>query len=179
MAFTHWKKLENPDYIGAYAFQPGEEKTVTISRVQRAVVPGPDGKKEECTIVHFQEAEKPLILNVTNAKMIEKLSGTPYIEQWPGLRIKMHVEKVKAFGDVVQAVRVMNVKLQQVKQEVVKCTDCGNEIKAAGKASAAQIASGSLSKFGVVLCAECGVKRRAAMDAEQAAQTEAEHDTDS
>lgn len=26
MEKTHWKKYTNPDYLGAYAFQPGEEK---------------------------------------------------------------------------------------------------------------------------------------------------------
>lgn len=25
MSKTHWKKLTNPDYLGAYAFDPGEE----------------------------------------------------------------------------------------------------------------------------------------------------------
>lgn len=24
---THWKKLTNPDYLGAYALQPGEDLT--------------------------------------------------------------------------------------------------------------------------------------------------------
>lgn len=166
---THWKMLDNPDYIGAYAFQPGEEKIVTISRVQRAMVPGPDGKREECTIVHFVEKEKPLILNATNGKMIEKLSGTGYIEQWAGVRIKLVVEKVKAFGDVVAAVRVKNEKLQQIQQqpEIPPCADCGCKIEGAGKASAAAIAAGSKKKFGVPLCAACGAKRREAMEAEK------------
>ena len=57
MALTHWKKLDNPDYIGAYAFQPGEKKTVTIDRIRREMVNGPDGKREECTVVHFREKE--------------------------------------------------------------------------------------------------------------------------
>ena len=47
MPLTHWKKLDNPDYIGAYAFQPGEEKTLTIKNVRREVVVGAEGKKEE------------------------------------------------------------------------------------------------------------------------------------
>lgn len=178
MAFTHWKKLENPDYIGAYAFQPGEEKTVTVSRVNRAVVTGPDGKKEECTIVYFAEPEKPLILNATNGKMIEKLAGTPYVEQWAGVRIKLVVEKAKAFGEAVDAVRVKNEKLQQVKAqpEVPPCADCGGKIEGVGKASAAQIAAGSKKKFGVALCAACGVKRSEALEAAKAEKAEPAQD---
>ena len=38
---THWKKLTNPNYLGSYAFQPGEEKTVTIKEVKRELVHNP------------------------------------------------------------------------------------------------------------------------------------------
>ena len=35
---THWKRLNNPDYLGAYAFEPGEEKTGTIDFVKNESV---------------------------------------------------------------------------------------------------------------------------------------------
>lgn len=169
MALTHWKKLENPDYIGAYAFQPGEEKTVTIQRVQREMVTGPDGKKEECTVLHFREKDKPMILNATNGKMVAKLAGTPYIEQWTGIRIVIGVEKVKAFGDFVDAVRVKNKKLPQIKDvpdaPVLICEDCKQPIKPSGKLSAAQLAALGKEKFGAQVCAECGAKRKAESEA--------------
>jgi hypothetical protein len=107
---THLKKLHNPDYLGAYAFQPNEKKTLTISIVRNELVTGPDGKKEECTVCHFKEnGVKPLILNVTNSKTISKIHGTPYIEDWVGKRIELFVAQVKAFGEVVDAVRVSPV----------------------------------------------------------------------
>jgi hypothetical protein len=178
MAFTHWKSLENNDYIGAYAFQPGEEKIVTIQRVQREMVNGPDGKREECTVLHFREKEKPLILNATNGKMVAKLAGTPYIEQWSGVRIALAVEKVRAFGDVVDAVRVQKKVLPQVKQATepeIKCADCGKPIAPVGKMTAAQVAALGKEKFGAAVCAECGAKRKAAAevkDGEEAVQPE-------
>ena len=43
MAQTHWKKLINPDYIGAYALDPGKDLTVQISQVHREMVTGADG----------------------------------------------------------------------------------------------------------------------------------------
>ena len=61
------KKLTNPDYIGSYAFLPGEEKNVQITKVTREIVTGPDGKQEECTVAYLRN-EKPLILNSTNSK---------------------------------------------------------------------------------------------------------------
>lgn len=51
---THWKKLTSPDYLGSYAFQPGEEKTVTIKDVKRETVYNPSSSgKEECTVAYF------------------------------------------------------------------------------------------------------------------------------
>lgn len=164
MALTHWKKLENPDYIGAYAFQPDERKTVTISNVTREIVKGPDGKKEECTIVHFSEPEKPLILNACNGKMISKVAGTPYIEQWAGTRIVLAVERVKAFGDVVDAVRVQSQKLPKAQTKIPPCTDCGREIGGTEKISSAQMVGATTKRFGVPLCAECAAKRSAAKE---------------
>lgn len=162
MTLTHWKKLENPDYIGAYAFQPGEKKTLTISRVAREMVNGPDGKREECTVVHFAEAEKPLILNVTNAKMISRHAGTPYIEQWSGTRIMLGVEKVKAFGDMVEAVRVQKSRPAQPEGEeapVPPCADCSGVIEGTDRVSARAVVNAGLKKYGAPLCVQCALKR--------------------
>jgi len=102
---THWKKLTNPLYIGAYDFAPNEERTLTIKSVKREMVAGPDGKKEECTVIDFTQG-KPMICNTTNAKAITKAHRTPYIEEWAGKAITIFVAKVKAFGDNVDALRV-------------------------------------------------------------------------
>lgn len=106
MTQTHWKKLTNPDYLGAYSLDEGEKRTVEIIQVSREMVAGLDGKKEECTVA-FLKAEKPLILNKTNCKTITKVLGTPYIEEWSGKKITIYAEKVKAFGDVVDAIRIV------------------------------------------------------------------------
>lgn len=158
MTYTHWKKLENPDYIGAYAFQPNEEKIVTIKTVKREMITGADGKREECTVVHFAENEKPLILNATNGKMIAKMAETPYIEQWTGVRIALVVRDVKAFGDVVPAVRVAQKRLGRV-ETAQKCSDCGKPIVAWGNMNPSQVAASTAKRFKVPLCMACGQKR--------------------
>jgi len=104
---THWKTLHSPDYIGAYAFQPGEEIIATIKSVAHEDVMGVSGKKEQCMVVRFSESTiKPLICNVTNSKSISKAIGSPYIEDWAGHNIQMYTTEVSAFGDTVEAVRV-------------------------------------------------------------------------
>lgn len=103
---THWKKLINPDYLGAYSLNPNEERTLTIKKVTRDKVTGPGGKKTECTVLHFKENEKPMILNRTNAKTITSIYGTPYIEEWIGKGIIVFADKVEAFGEEVEALRI-------------------------------------------------------------------------
>jgi hypothetical protein len=103
---THWKKLTNPEYIGAYSLQPNEQKTVTIVNVCRQKVKGTDGKEQDCTVAILLN-EKPFILNKTNCKILTKIFGTPYIENWKEKRIIIHAEPVRAFGETVDAIRVL------------------------------------------------------------------------
>jgi hypothetical protein len=106
MSRTHWKKLTNPDYLGAYDFQENEKnRVVQIKQVKQQKVKGSDGKEEECVIAYFTEG-KPMILNKTNMKAITIALKSPIIEDWVGRHVSLHVEKVKAFGDIVDALRV-------------------------------------------------------------------------
>ena len=106
MELTHWKKLQNSDYIGSYSIEPGPgDLTVEIVNVAKKMVKGSDGKEEEC-IVATLKGQKPMILNVTNCKTISTLLETPYIEEWKGKSITLYVQQVKAFGEVVDALRV-------------------------------------------------------------------------
>ena len=68
---THWKKLTNPNYLGAYSLGDKQELNVTIDYVVRENVIGAGGKSEECTVAHMAKG-KPMILNNTNCKIIAK-----------------------------------------------------------------------------------------------------------
>lgn len=110
---THWKENFDYKYLGAYSLQPGQEVTLTIKNVKKELITGTNGVKEECTIAYFKEPlnneMKPMVLNKTNCKIIEKLYKTPYIENWFGKRITIYVQNVKAFGDYVDALRVKQI----------------------------------------------------------------------
>ena len=151
---THWKKLTNPNYLGSYAFQPGEEKTVTIKEVKREVIQNQNGK-EECTIAYFVEDIKPLILNKTNCDAIAKVWGTPYIEDWTGRKITLKVKKVSAFGEMVDAVRVSK---DRPVDEIIICESCGNAIMPAAGKTAKAIATATKTKYGKSICVECAKK---------------------
>lgn len=153
MALTHWKKLSNPNYLGAYSIEDNKDLILTISKVQQETVTGPDGKKDECIVCYFSDSEKPMILNSTNAKQIQKLLNTPYIEKWVGHKIQIGIEKVRAFGDVVEALRVRKFLPKTID---IKCENCGNNVTASGNMSVEQVAEYTKKKFGKKLCISCG-----------------------
>jgi len=157
MTKTHWKRLHNPDYLGAYALDPGKDLIATIRTVGNEMVVGADGKKEECTVMHFVEKIKPMIVNATNAKMMAKLFRTPYIEEWQGRQIQIFADNVKAFGETVEALRIRPF-LPKVSAPVgggLKCTDCGSDVTAFGKMDAAALAEYTRNKYGKAICAAC------------------------
>lgn len=178
---THWKAVvSDPNFIGEADFQEGEEKVLTIGHINAAeTVTTAEGKSQKA-VVHWKEKEqKPMILNVARSKSIEKVAGTPDIERWPGVQVQLYIEHgIKAFGEVVSAVRVRPFKPRVQKQEPVPpCTDCGREIAPAMGKDARWLAAYTAKNYGVPLCAECAQKRKAAATAEETAEEEAPAET--
>lgn len=101
---THWKKLVDPRYIGAYALPDGNDLTVTIQEVRRETITMMGGKKEDHSVMYLV-GQKPMILNATNSKSIHKLYG-PYIEHWAGQRIALFASTAKMGGELVECLRI-------------------------------------------------------------------------
>ena len=107
----HWKKQFNYEYLGSYSLDGKKEAVVTVSRLAQEKVTGQQGRKEDCFVVYFKEFDKGMILNRTNARAIEKVAGSGLVEDWVGVQVTLYVEKgVKAFGDVVDALRIRDKK---------------------------------------------------------------------
>ena len=107
----HWKKQFNYEYLGSYSLEGDREKVVTIKGVSTEKVTGQSGRKEDCFTVSFKEFDKPMILNRTNSKAIEKVASSPLIEEWIGVQVSLYVQPgVRAFGDVVDALRIRDTK---------------------------------------------------------------------
>lgn len=173
---THWKKIvSDPNYIGEADFAEGEEKVLTVAYVNASEpVTTAEGKSQKA-VLHWKEPNnKPMILNVARSKSIEKVTGSPYFEDWGGQQLQLYIQKgIKAFGDVVNAVRVRPYKPRiQNATPVPPCTDCKGEIKPAMGKDARWMAAYTTKHYGVPLCADCAQKRKAAQTA--AAQVPAE-----
>lgn len=107
MSKTHWKKMHNYNYIGAYSIDPETGYLLlTIDKVVTEMVTGSSGQKESCMVCYFKGDTKPMILNKTNSKAIEAIAGSPFIEDWAGLQVRVISVSVRAFGTTTDALRI-------------------------------------------------------------------------
>lgn len=102
---VHWKKTTNPTYLGEWDFEPGEEMIVQVKDVRIETVTNPQGKEDK-PVMYFENGIKPMVLNTTNMKVIEKAAGTPYMDEWVGKKLQLYVTMVAAFGTTTNAVRI-------------------------------------------------------------------------
>lgn len=160
MSDTHWKKTFDPRFLGSCDFEPGEEKVLTIKCVKREECTFEGGRRESCNIAYWQEDLKPMILNVTNCKMITRLLKTPYMERWAGHRIQIYVDpKVKFKGEETEGLRIRNKLPEEAK---IACEVCGQFIHPAFNMSASQLAAYTKKKYGKPMCAECAKDQKEA-----------------
>ena len=160
MSETHWKKLINPDYLGAYSLDPGKDMILTIGQVRKEMITGTGGKQEQCTVCHWQEKQKPMILNVTNCKTISKLLKTPYIEQWTGHRIQIYASTTRMGGETVECLRIRDELPEDVQ---IPCESCGHMITPAFGMSVTQLAAYTKKKYEKQLCADCAKAKKEAV----------------
>lgn len=160
MSKTHWKKLVNPNYLGAYSIEDGKDLILTIKSVAVEEITGEKGLKDQGMVIQFKEDQKPMILNRTNAKSISKLAGSSFIEDWSGTRIQLFATTTRFGGDTVECLRIRPFAPKSDQPVALKCTDCGNEIVKSGKISAGDIADGTRRTYGRQLCYQCGVNAK-------------------
>lgn len=109
---THFKKLQNPNYTGSWDLMDKDgnyiEKVVTIEKTMQQSVNNGSGGSEDLPVIHIK-GMKPVVLNSTNIKSVAKITGSNFIEDWIGKQITLYVQKVKAFGEMHDAIRIKKV----------------------------------------------------------------------
>ncbi|MEG1007541.1 MAG: hypothetical protein RSO15_14880 [Bacteroides sp.] len=124
---THWKTQFNYKWLGAYCLPDGKDIILTIKEMKREEVVGTSGKKELLLVAYFHEAVKPMVVNKTNCKALEKLFKTPIIEDWSGKQMQVGASRVDAFGDKVDALRVRPF-LPKVGEDVRPTIETGSAV---------------------------------------------------
>lgn len=148
---------KNPNYLGSWDLDemPNHEVTLTIDHIvdEKAVA---SGQEQIVTACHWTDkAYKPMILNVTNKKTICKLYKTKETEKLKGKSVVVGIERVKAFGEIYDALRIRPRVPQAQTAVKPKCEKCGKDINASGSMSPEQVAAYTEKKYGKRLCGDC------------------------
>lgn len=169
------RKYFDSAYMGAYSINDGAEPIVTIASVMFGRITLDGGRKEEHVVLQFKEKQvpgmcevKPLVLNATNQKTLEKLYGKG-ADVLTDKRIQFYIDpRVKAVGGgTTEGVRIRPFVPQEGMQiPIPPCTDCGKEIAPAMGKDARWLASYTAKNYGAPLCAECAAIRKAHKDAQ-------------
>ena len=125
--YEHWRNLTDLSHLRAECFAPKEKKVLTIKNVVREKVTSNNGTIEEKPVAYFEENILPMVLNVTNCKMIEKIYGTGNIYDWIGKKIQVIATKTKVAGESVACLRIENV-IPTTNEPKYYCAVCGKEI---------------------------------------------------
>ena len=150
-----------PQYLGSWDCTEGE-LILTIADFKEEVIEGDKGRKERKCIMYFAEKDvRPMVVNLTNRKMLAKLYHTTDSNKLKGKLVKIGTEKVRAFGAEHDALRIRPVVPAQAStaQTVeIKCEECGKAVTAAYNMDASKLAEYTKAKFGRKICAACAEK---------------------
>lgn len=124
---THWKSNPNKKYLGHFDLPNQEDVVLTIKSAKIEHVLNPTTQtSEEKRVIRFQEDFKwlkPFICNETNAEAIAKSTEQDYLEDWPGLRVKLSVSRVKVGRDMMDAIRIKNVPQSELQDKVITAAE--------------------------------------------------------
>lgn len=104
----HYRTFQDPtEWLGPQDFP--SPKTVTIGRVEKEQVDGPDGKKS-AMVFYFthkgKELKRKLQVPKSVAYALSLHFDTPDTDQWLGKDITLYATRCLAFGQVEECVRI-------------------------------------------------------------------------
>lgn len=146
--YNHWRNLTDLSHLRAECFAPKEKKVLTIKEIKQEKIISNNGEADLKPVAYFKEDVLPMVLNVTNCKMIEKLYGTGNIYDWVGKKIQVFATKTKVAGQFVPCLRIEDV-IPTSNEVQYLCSVCGKPIP---KTTYEQ----SIAKYGKPYCSkEC------------------------
>src|SRR5262249_44486974 len=72
--------------------------TATISKVSGPVNIGGEGAKKMRYMLHFEELDKPMVLNSTNGQLIAQITGSDETDDWIGKRVTLYNDPNVSYG---------------------------------------------------------------------------------
>lgn len=92
------------DYLSSADLQ-GKEVKVVFEEVKVEKLRTPDGEEEHKPVARFKGKDKKLVLNKTNCRTVAGKYGND-TKDWVGKEVTLHATKCKAFGEIVECIRI-------------------------------------------------------------------------
>lgn len=121
---THYRKVFKSDHLGVADLEDfteagNSELIFTIAKVQQEFGTKVAGKKIDANIAYFVENIKPLVLNATNSKTMQTLTGSCFVENWQNVPVRLYIDRgAKLKGEVVGGVRISPMAVQIQKPDI-------------------------------------------------------------
>lgn len=175
------------DYLGVIDFAAGVEPVLTIDKLYNGEITLSQGKQKKKVITFVEERVpginevRPLVLNRTNWKTLKKLFGEMTASALNGKKIQLYLQSgVRNPGtkEVGNGIRIRD-KIPEgagAKYVAPRCEECGKEITGLTGFTPEQIAATNKKRYGKCLCVECGKKRKAEIEKEQASKEKSQED---
>ena len=108
---THYRKAFDSPYLSSADIV--EPTGLTIARVTLET-DKTKKTKDRFNTAYFVESEirpgeklKPMVLNATNSKMMKRITGSAFIDDWNNVRVTVYVDNAVRFGkDTVEGLRL-------------------------------------------------------------------------
>ncbi len=94
MSKTHWKSMQDKTFLGSWDFETGKTYTVKITSVKSVEMMAQKGAEmKHQPVTFFEGIKKGMVINNGNGLVISKISGSPYIEDWIGVKITIFLKE--------------------------------------------------------------------------------------
>lgn len=124
---THYRKAFNSPYLSSADIVEPTILTILYVKLEKDST---KKTKDSFNTAYFAEKElrkgeplKPMILNAGNSRIMKKLTGSPYIDDWSNVPVTVFVDQNVRFGrDTVEGLRINAEKPRIQKSELLPDT---------------------------------------------------------
>lgn len=123
MSGTNYRKVFKSDHLSRVDIEEiaenGIKPVFTIKEVRQLFGASVAGRKIDANIAYFEESIKPLVLNATNCKTLNTLTGSVQVENWSGVTVMLYVDESATLkGERVGGIRISPKKISTQKPEL-------------------------------------------------------------
>lgn len=108
------------DYLASDDLEDGRDLVTTIKKVTIKPVKNQNGESRMMPIAELSTAGyKPMVLNKTNCKVMQKFTGSKYLEDWKNVLVAIYVDHhVRAYGEEKEGLRLRTTQPRVEKPEL-------------------------------------------------------------